>query len=107
MRLPFFDTPRPLWRLSLPPATAPLELDGEWLTDWGGAQRWLITEQPVADVRAAAQAAGGHATLWREGTAHADVFHPLPPAQFALQRRLKQAFDPAGILNPGRLYDGL
>jgi glycolate oxidase FAD binding subunit len=107
MRLPFFDTPRPLWRLSLPPATAPLELDGEWLTDWGGAQRWLITEQPAGDVRAAAQAAGGHATLWRGGARHADVFHPLPPAQLALQRRLKQAFDPAGILNPGRLYDGL
>jgi len=35
------------------------------------------------------------------------VFHPLPAPLMALQRNLKKAFDPAGILNPGRLYAGL
>ena len=29
---------------------------------------------------------------------------PLSPALLALHRRLKKAFDPRGILNPGRLY---
>ncbi len=103
-QLPFFDTTRPLWRVSVAPATAPLALDGEWLMDWGGAQRWLATDLPADQVRAAVQAAGGHATLWRGGAADDDIFQPLPPTLLALHRRLKQTFDPAGILNPGRLY---
>jgi glycolate oxidase FAD binding subunit len=106
-QLPFFDTPLPLWRLSVPPATAPLALDGPWLTDWGGAQRWLATQQPAGRVRKAAQEAGGHATLWRGGAGRDGVFQPLPPVLLALHRRIKQTFDPAGILNPGRLYAGL
>jgi glycolate oxidase FAD binding subunit len=32
------------------------------------------------------------------------VFHPLPAPLLALHRRLKHSFDPAGILNPGRMY---
>ncbi len=106
-RLPFFDATLPLWRLSLPPATAPLALEGEWLTDWGGAQRWLFTALPADQVRTAAQAAGGHATLYRGGDRNSDIFQPLPPALLALHRRLKQSFDPAGILNPGRMYAAL
>ena len=35
------------------------------------------------------------------------VFHPLAPAVAGIQRRLKQAFDPAGIFNPGRMYAGV
>jgi len=54
----------------------------------------------------AAARAGGHASRFRAGAA-ADmrdtVFHPLAPAVAGIQRRLKQAFDPAGIFNPGRL----
>ena len=49
--------------------------------------------------------AGGHATLFRGGDKAAGVFHPLKPAIFKIHRRLKGAFDPAGILNPGRMYD--
>jgi glycolate oxidase FAD binding subunit len=33
-----------------------------------------------------------------------EVFQPQPPALSALTRRVKEAFDPAGILNPGRMY---
>jgi glycolate oxidase len=29
------------------------------------------------------------------------------PGKLALQRRIKEAFDPAGILNPGCLFDAL
>jgi glycolate oxidase FAD binding subunit len=98
-----------LWRLSLPSVAAPLELAGSPLIEWGGAQRWLHSDAPADAIRAAAAAAGGHATLFRAGNVHAPrdaVFHPLTPVVAGIQRRLKQAFDPAGIFNPGRLgYD--
>ncbi len=57
-------------------------------------------------MREAAAAAGGHATRFR-GDDRDDVFHPLSHSMLALQQRLKASFDPAGILNPGRLYSGL
>ncbi len=47
---------------------------------------------------------GGHATLFRGGDKSAGVFHPLPPALAAIERKLKLTFDPAGIFNPGRMY---
>ena len=104
---PFFNDAAgaPLWRLSLPSVAAPLDLPGSQLVEWGGAQRWLHSAAPAEAMRAAAAAAGGHATLFR-GTASSPrnaVFHPLTPAVAGIQRRLKQAFDPAGIFNPGRL----
>jgi len=105
-RLAFFGGDQPLWRISVPPASAPLELDGDWLLDWGGAQRWLRSVLPAADIRRQAEAAGGHATLFRGGD-RAAVFHPLQHALLALHRRLKHSFDPAGILNPGRMYPEL
>lgn len=106
-RRPFFDGDVPLWRLSVPPAAPPLNLPGKWLTDWGGAQRWLKSDAPAAEIRQAATTAGGHALLFRGGDRASGVFQPLPPALRALHRRLKQAFDPQRILNPGRLYPDL
>ena len=107
--LPFFTrTGGPLWRVSVPPGAATTAPDGgDALVDWGGAQRWLRTDAPAAHVRAAAARAGGHATLFRGGDRTGEVFHPLAPAVRKLHARLKAAFDPAGILNPGRMYEGL
>ena len=93
-----------LWRLSLPSWTPPLDLPGEQLIEWGGAQRWLKTDADAAAIRAAAQQAGGHATLFRGGDKRIGVFHPLAPAVARIHRNLKTAFDPAGIFNPGRMY---
>ena len=73
------------------------------LLDWGGAQRWVKTDQDAPAVWQAAKAAGGHATCYR-GAAHDGVFQPLPGPLLAVHRRIKDAFDPAGILNPGRMY---
>ncbi len=103
----FFDSPQPLWRLSLAPYTAPLKLHGKWLLDWGGAQRWLLSDEPAEKIRAAAEQAGGHACLFRNGDREAEIFHPLPAKMLALHHRLKHAFDPHGILNPGRMYKEL
>ncbi len=100
----FFGGERPLWRLSVPPATAPLPLEGDTLLDWGGAQRWLRSEQAADTIRGSTAAAGGHATLFRGGDRDGEVFHPLQAALLSLHQRLKQTFDPAGILNPGRMY---
>jgi glycolate oxidase FAD binding subunit len=101
------DDARPLWRLSLPSVTPPLALPGAQLIEWGGAQRWLRSDERADVIRAAAAQAGGHATLFRGGDKSARVFHPLAPAVMAIHRNLKQAFDPARIFNPGRMYADL
>ena len=102
----FFDCAS-LWRLSLPPACSALILKGEQLIEWGGAQRWLKVEADLdmaANIRKAVAAVGGHATLFRGGDKSIGVFHPLAPAVARIHQRLKLAFDPAGIFNPGRMY---
>ena len=96
-----------LWRLSVPQTAVPLGLDGDTLHEWGGAQRWLHSDAPAAEVRAAAAAAGGHATLYRAIDRSAGVFAPLAPPLDRIHRELKRAFDPDGVFNPGRLYPSL
>ena len=96
-----------LWRLSLPSVAGPLKLSGEQLIEWGGAQRWLCTSTPAAQVRDAAAFEGGHATLFRGGDKSAGVFAPLSPPLARIHRALKKSFDPDGIFNPGRLYADL
>jgi glycolate oxidase FAD binding subunit len=103
-QLAFFSGEQPLWRLSVPPATEPLALEGDTLLEWGGAQRWLRSEQPADTIRAISGSAGGHATLFRGGDHSGEVFHPLQAELLVLHQRLKMTFDPAGILNPGRMY---
>lgn len=105
-KLPLFSAAT-LWRLSVP-ATAPaLDLSGEQIIEWGGAQRWLKSDAPAETVRAAAAAVGGSATLYRapaEPKERIGAFAPLPAPLLGLHRQLKAAFDPRGIFNPGRLY---
>ncbi|THF60485.1 glycolate oxidase subunit GlcE [Pseudothauera rhizosphaerae] len=93
-----------LWRLSMPSAAAPLKLGGERFMEWGGAQRWLRSTEPAGRIRERAAQLGGHATLFRGGDRSGAVFHPLPAPLLAIHRRLKDAFDPADIFNPGRLH---
>lgn len=106
LNLPFFASTDRLWRVALPQTAAQPDLPGEWLVEWGGAQRWLRSTADAADIRARAAGLGGHATLIHGGDRNGAVFQPLPPVLWQLHQRLKQAFDPAGILNPGRMYEG-
>jgi glycolate oxidase FAD binding subunit len=101
---PFFAGEAPLWRLSLPSQAPALDLPGEQLLEWGGALRWLRSRSDAATLRAAASNAGGHATLFRAAEKTQGAFAPLPPVLARLHRELKRSFDPAGVLNPGRLY---
>ena len=108
-----------IWRLSVPPSKAAalggrLKADGARLIyDWGGG---LISAALGADpaaaprIHALARAAGGHATLIRADEAirrSVDVFAPPAPGLMAMQKKLKSSLDPAGILNPGRMYPGV
>jgi glycolate oxidase FAD binding subunit len=99
------DKEHGLWRLSVPSVAPVLNLQGEQCIEWGGAQRWLKTTASASAVRAAAEQAGGHATLFKGGDKSVGVFHPLQPAVERIHRNLKNAFDPAGIFNPGRMFN--
>lgn len=103
----FFSGIRPTWRISLPSTTPELDLSGPQLVEWNGALRWLKSDDDAISVRETVRKAGGHATLFRRGAPGIGAFHPLPEAMMRLHQRIKQAMDPAGILNPGRLYPGL
>ncbi|QOY95306.1 glycolate oxidase subunit GlcE [Massilia sp. UMI-21] len=106
-RLPFFGGEDALWRLSVPSTTGAIVLGGRMgetqLIEWGGAQRWLRTDLGAATIRRTVAASGGHATLFRGGDKSAGVFQPLAPAVARIHERLKDAFDPAHIFNPGRM----
>lgn len=99
----FFQTRHPLWRLSLAAAAAPLEFGGKQFLDWGGAQRWLVSEEDPARIRQRLDELGGHATLFRQ---HGEqpAFHPLSGKLHELHINLKLAFDPQYLFNPGRMY---
>jgi glycolate oxidase FAD binding subunit len=97
---------RDLWRLSVPQTAPVLQLPEAPLVEWHGAQRWVrVAPAAAAQVRQAALAVGGHATLFRSARPDArERFTPLAPPLAAIHQRLKKQFDPAGILNRGRLY---
>jgi glycolate oxidase FAD binding subunit len=115
---------RAVWRVSVSPARGPAlgealarSLDAVWYADWGGGLVWLaITEHGdagAAVIRAAIRGddghGSGHATLVKGSPAlrrAVSVFEPHPPALAALSQRVKDAFDPKHILNPGRMHDG-
>lgn len=94
-----------IWRLSVP-STSSIDLPGIALIEWAGALRWLASDAPASEIRAAVERVGGTATLWR-GARDAAMFHPLDAANLGLHRRLKQQFDPDGIFNCGRLIGDL
>jgi glycolate oxidase FAD binding subunit len=121
-----------LWRMSLPPSVSaefkatlsgtvsPSTATPRAFFDWGGGLLWCALPESVAakDVHRMVQDVGGHARLVRsaaaETTGRTDgrgeedlVFSPLATASRKLHERLKLAFDPGGVLNPGRMYAGL
>lgn len=103
----FFAGDAPLWRLSLQSTAPELGLPGTQLIEWGGALRWLRSDGDAMSIRKAARSGDGHATRFRGGDARTGAFHPLPSSMLKLHKRIKLAMDPAGILNPGRMYPEL
>jgi glycolate oxidase FAD binding subunit len=112
---PFFRGSGPLWRLSVPvtATAAVMRQQSAAAFEWNGGQVW-ITGAARPAIEALARANRGDATLFRSSAAMGEpadiapeVFTPLSPALLELQRAVKRVFDPAGILNPGRMYAGL
>jgi glycolate oxidase FAD binding subunit len=110
---------RPLWRISVAPArghelAAAITPAAQMFYDWAGGLIWvampLSGEPDAAAVRGAVAAIGGHATLIRATAsvrAALDVFAPEAPGIAALNKRVKDSFDPKGVLNPGRMWAGV
>ncbi|MCI0653224.1 MAG: glycolate oxidase subunit GlcE [Methylococcaceae bacterium] len=103
-KLPFFREPGSLWRLSLESAAPHIELSGDWFYEWGGAQRWFVSQDSAQSLFNTASQYGGHATLFRADANRQSVFQPLSEDVARIHRRVKKAFDPHGIFNPGRMY---
>jgi glycolate oxidase FAD binding subunit len=102
-RADFFGSAEPMWRLSVPSTTPPLQLNWPQWIEWGGALRWVRGQGNAKALRTTVDVAGGHATLFRHGDKSTGVFHPLQPVLAKVHRKLKAAFDPENILNPGRM----
>jgi glycolate dehydrogenase FAD-binding subunit len=111
---------RAIWRLSVAPARGAAvaqviarQLDATWFLDWGGGLVWMAVAESGdagASVIRGAIGGAGHATLVRgpPGLRTATpVFEPQQAAHAALSRRIKEAFDPGHILNPGRMVEGV
>ncbi len=111
----------PLWRISTAPANG-AELarliaragEAQVMYDWAGGLLWVAltpsNDAGAAVVRRAVAASGGHATLVRAPAsvrAAVAVFEPPDAALGALSKRVKDSFDPKGVLNPGRMWAGV
>jgi glycolate oxidase FAD binding subunit len=112
---------RPLWRISTAPSRgaelAAMIAKGaptQMFYDWAGGLIWVALgasdDADAALVRRAVAVTGGHATLIRAPAsvrAAIDVFAPQDAAVAALTKRVKESFDPKGVLNPGRMWAGV
>jgi glycolate oxidase FAD binding subunit len=106
-----------VWRISTMPAKGHElaarvtgAIAAEVLYDWAGGLIWIAVpaaEAAAALIRSAVKAVGGHATLVRAPAplrAAVDVFEPQETGLAALTKRVKESFDPKGVLNPGRMW---
>ncbi|HEX3576673.1 MAG TPA: FAD-binding protein [Rhodopila sp.] len=108
-----------VWRVSVRPSSGPPVLAAlrpagvAGYLDWGGGMVWLAGPADAAThaaVENAANAAGGNWTLLRAPDTLRGAVRVVPDEVAPLARitrQVKAVMDPAGILNPGRLYAGL
>src|SRR6516225_4901105 len=110
---------RPLWRISAAPGqgceiAARISPASQLFFDWAGGLVWVAPPAApdcgAAAIRRAVAEVGGHATLVRgpaAARASVDVFEPVGKALAGLTKRVKESFDPKGVLNPGRMWAGV
>ncbi|HEX7071042.1 MAG TPA: glycolate oxidase subunit GlcE [Rhodothermales bacterium] len=100
---------RPLWRIVVAPRKAPAVVemlgDARWILDWAGGLIWAATTAEAGVLRAAAEAAGGHAMLIRADAilrAKTAALHPPARGVVALEKSIRRAFDPENVFDCGR-----
>lgn len=112
------DFERPLWRVAIAPSKAALIVralsaffEVKAAYEWSGGLLWLelppSSDASVTEVRRVLAEFEADSMLMRAPRSvrsSVEVFHPLPLAKMNIVKALKSAFDPAGILNPGRMY---
>jgi glycolate oxidase FAD binding subunit len=99
---PLFSGAPALWRFSIRSTAAPLDL-GRQMIEWNGALRWIAADLDPSKAFDTAHQAGGHATLFRGGNKRHGI-QQFSPGLLAIHKKLKRAFDPHGILGPGRIH---
>ena len=117
---PLAGMPGAIWRVSVRPSRGPAiaaaaerAFGAAWFLDWGGGLVWLAgpaTAEAHQAVVVAALAAGGTFTLFRAPETLRAAVPVVPneaPALARITRRVKAAFDPRGIRNPGRIHAGV
>ena len=108
-KLPFFQTNESLWRLSAPADAEINKLANsaeDLMTEWGGCLHWLKTNKQADEIFNYMAQRNGEARLFRHqnNTSPLKIFQPLSPPIMEWHKRLKKTFDPAGIFNPGKMY---
>ena len=112
---------RPLWRITVAPSKAAqivralsafFDLSAAY--EWSGGLIWLETppssEASVTELRRVLAEFEADSMLMRAPRSvrsSIEVFHPLPLTKMKLVQAIKKAFDPVGVLNPGRMYAGV
>jgi len=98
---------KPLWRLSLPPASEEMAQIGDnQFVEWGGAQRWVNTNTPANIIQSSVSSRNGYATLFKGDIPEVSCFPKLNKDLIKFHKQLKHNMDPQGIFNPGRMYLG-
>lgn len=118
---PLAKKPLDLWKVSCAPGDAPKivdaldpNMDVRMIADWAGGLLWFAASRSDALGRrlreTVASLESGFAMLVRDVAATREKIPPFQPLKgpiFALHRRVKSAFDPRGVLNVGRMHDGI
>jgi len=110
---------RALWRVSTAPSRCfefvrQISPASQLFYDWAGGLLWIATRPSpdcgAGEIRDGLAAVGGHATLIRAPEsvrASVGAFMPETGPLAPLTRRVKEGFDPKGVLNPGRMWVGI
>ena len=100
----FFNSSLPLWRVVIPSNCSNLDIQGPSAMEWNGGLRWIKSEEDCKKIFSIAKTNQGHATLFRAKNKPQDSFQPLEKSIKNIHTKIKHAFDPNCVFNPGKMY---